>query len=246
MPISKYLATAALASFIAINGLFAASTKDMLPGERLGDIPFEEKMYTKDDVDYLLSLVHGGGDCPCAIRRYPMFIIHLNTQLEFDAYGASIRTTYSGVELKASTNNFSHAAGVTEDERLLYWCGSHMSDENHQEMDKKTSMLVFMCESYPDDYRAWVPIHNEHAKTLFPEYIVVILDIEHFSRTPDNTWCDSENDEIVWSFSRFTNDGIETGPDGSTETYPVWNPIQPVKWLKKLPNWVIETGTMSQ
>lgn len=252
MPISKYLATAALASFLTINGLFAASTKDMLEGERLGDIPFEERMYTKADVDYLLSLLKpgggGGGDCNCTnqIRRYPMFILHLNIPTEFDEHGQVTKSTYfSGFELKASTNDFSHAIGTTENTRLLFWCASHMYAENHPAvvggdggMDSRASMLVFMCESYPDDYRAWVPIHSENALTLYPEYVAIILDIEKFTRTPDNTWCDSKNDEIVWSFMRFTNDSCQKGTSG----YPVWNPIQPVKWLKDIPNWVIEKG----
>lgn len=247
MPIPKYLATAALASFIAVNSL-AESTKDWPEGERLGDIPFEERMYTKADLDYILSLIKpggGGGDCPCTniVRRYPMFIIHLNTTQGFDENGYTLRTQFSGFELKASTNDFSHA--VSESKRVLYWCGPHMSGENHADMDNPESLLAFMCESYTNtpsspinDYRSWVPLYNDSALTPYPEYVAVILDIEKFTRTPDNTWCDSENDEIVWVFMRFSNEGREEGEGG----YPIWNPIQPVKWLKKLPNWVVENG----
>lgn len=246
MPISKYLAVAAFLLFITLTILFAGIS-DFLPGEQLGNISFEEKMYTKKDVDDLLALVNGGGgggDCSCSAKKYPMFMIHLNNTIGW-SNEQELKTNYTAFELKASANDFggdgTNPQAHTEEQKLLYWCGPQLSTTNIL-MSSKSSLLVFGCNPSGNDPRAWVPIYNKSGNLksgILPEYIIVIINIANLN--PKN-WCNSDNEELVWSFLRFSNGTAEKDDNDK----PIWCPIQPIKWLNQLPTWIRNYGYVDQ
>ena len=190
---------------------------------------------------------------PMMNKYVALFLIPLNSD--------SITNSFSEVELKASTNNFSHA--VPGDDlvsgRLLYW-GTSICTKNSLHgrpwmwPDKSwDNMWAYSCDIedwYPLDARSWCKWKDYGVASLghdlanpYPRFVAVIVTKEMLHRPAehgseeeaDKDWFYSENDDLVWSYLRVSN--------GEPEKYggkPVWNVCQPVKWLKKIPNWAYE------
>ena len=139
--------------------------------------------------------------------------------------------------------------GLSEEKRILYWCASEMGLYNFEQWDSN-SMLKFGCAadkktkdlSYTDklystsisDYRSWKRFETiDDLENIYQGKIMVILDFTKFKHTPDTSWCNSENKDLVWSYIRTTQSEQETDDSGN----PVWRPIMPIMWLDEIPSW---------
>lgn len=139
--------------------------------------------------------------------------------------------------------------GLSEEKRILYWCASEMGLYNFEQWDSN-SMLKFGCSadkktkdlSYTDklystsisDYRSWKRFETiDDLENIYQGKIMVILDFTKFKHTPDTSWCNSENKDLVWSYIRTTQSEQETDDSGN----PVWRPIMPIMWLDEIPSW---------
>lgn len=160
-------------------------------------------------------------------RTIAMFIIPVNTD------GSGSR--YVGFELKASTNNFSHATG--ENARLQFYAQSEVADKDASFGNIWDKMKMYVGTGYGSswDVRAYTKIPN----TIYWDYelrnVVVLVDASCIVKHPDGDWLREDNEDLMWCYLRNTNgDGGEK--EGET-TRNLWHPIAPVRWFKKLPNW---------
>lgn len=169
------------------------------------------------------------GEAP-AERRHALFIIELNA--EAGGYWRSF-------ELKASTNNFARVPGV---EDLCFWCCSDEADGYADETvplhprRSQDGMRIYHLTargpggSFPDT-RAWTRVATTidvGAENPMRLAVIVSPDL-----CRDGDWLREGNEEIVWCYARAHLSGAETGPYGDV----VWHPVQPVKWLRDLPEW---------
>lgn len=161
-------------------------------------------------------------------KRYPMFIIPLNGPNE----------SYRTIELKGSTNNFTQVGSW---DGVLYW---RMMSGMPASQDPDTSMKVYFTDRYYT-YHTTVPDPRELvaydsmkwgyiAAAQLPREIVVILDPSKFTFTPNKSWCNESNEDLIWCYARQTSSTWEQDSYGNR----IWHAIQPVKWLSKLPSWV--------
>lgn len=166
-------------------------------------------------------------------KRVAMFVIPVNN--ESDA-----SPKYVGFELKASTNNFSSA--TADDVRLQFYSQSDIADEGHSpNIDKmwlyvgaETNSAAF------SDYRSYHAIPN----TLLYEppqlhSVVVLVDTTRLIRHPesgDSKWLLEDNEELIWCYLRTRNHDPAYERVEDTDR-PLWRPIAPVRWFKKMPEW---------
>lgn len=184
-----------------------------------------------------------------AKKHVALFILPLNPHT---SSGAGL---YSGFELKATTNNFSHAVSGSDIDsgRMVFWCASICINDDltgypHDYPEKSwDNMWVYSCDTGVVDTRAWTKwgelldsgngvVSTRQVNNRFPRYVAVLVCKEMLHRVgheQDNGWLNSENDELLWSFARVSNGELEKDSSG----YPIWTVCQPVKWLKRVPTW---------
>lgn len=104
------------------------------------------------------------------VRRIAMFIIPVN---------CTTNENFAGFELKASTNNFSHAAG-TEDTRLQFYSQSEVADKGADYGNNWDKMKMYVGTGYGSswDVRAYTKIGNTIPATHRPRGI----------RSSSSTW----------------------------------------------------------
>lgn len=160
------------------------------------------------------------------VKRIAMFIIPVNN---WD-YGE-----FTGFELKASTNNFSHAAG-TEETRLQFYAQSEVADTGENGWDK---MKMYIGTSYLSSYdvRAYTKLPNTLTWDHDLFHVAVIVDASCLVKHPDGDWLREDNEDLVWCYMRNMSGDVEheTGTDKT-----LWRPIAPVRWFSRLPNWAIQ------
>lgn len=158
-------------------------------------------------------------------KRIAMFIIPVN----YETNGS-----FTGFELKASTNNFSHSTG-TENTRLQFYAQSEVADTGENGWDK---MKMYIGTSHLSSYD--VRAYTKLPRTLEWSYdlnsVVVLVDASCLVKNPDGDWLREDNEDLMWCYMRNTSGGVEYeyGTDST-----LWRPIAPVRWLSRLPNWAV-------
>ena len=145
----------------------------------------------------------GGGN-----RTIAMFILPLNSTNE----------TYMGVELKASTNNFTS----TE-----YFCHT-----TWPEWDEADSARIYAENLDTSDRRKYVKVTS--ARQIEGAAAIVMLVTPDDCRRMGGAWLSEGNEEIVWTYSRITEGDREEIP-GTGKA--MWRPCAPVRWFSALPAW---------
>lgn len=157
------------------------------------------------------------------VKRIAMFIIPVNY---------ATNGNFTGFELKASTNNFSHAAG-TEETRLQFYAQSEVADTGENGWDKmKMYIGTSRLSSY--DVRAYTKLPNTLEWSYDLNGVVVLVDASCLVKHPDGDWLREDNEDLMWCYLRNTSGGVEY-EYGTDRT--LWRPIAPVRWFSGLPNW---------
>lgn len=219
-----------VASTMASSG-FLHVTGDGIPsGESGQTIQFGEIPY-----DVRVSL-----ERPDSVSKHiAMFVIPVNYTTEGE---------WEQFELKATTNNFSHA--VSEDERLQYYAQSEIADTGADKGDVYNctfdKMWIFACTSFhgtgfDGDVRSFFYVGNTCPGTGWQHHIttaVVLVDTSCLKRHPGGGWLSSDNDDLMWVWHRYyySGDGtVREKESGSNSS--LWRPISPVRWFSELPSW---------
>ena len=159
-------------------------------------------------------------------RRIAMFVIPVN---------AETSGTFAGIELKASTNNFSHA--VEEDVRLQYYAQGEIADTGEVGTNRWDRMKLFVCTAHAgDDARAYHAISNTLAWTHQLTSVVALVDADCLVRHPDGDWLRDDNDELSWCYLRTRNNSPAFEQESGTSR-GLWRPVAPARWFRELPSW---------
>lgn len=184
------------------------------------------EIFVTNQVAIVSNYVDRAIDDRAPVKRIAMFIIPVNN---WD-YGE-----FTGFELKASTNNFSHAAG-TEETRLQFYAQSEVADTGENGWDK---MKMYIGTSYLSSYdvRAYTKLPNTLTWDHDLFHVAVIVDASCIVKHPDGDWLREDNEDLVWCYMRNMSGDVEheTGTDKT-----LWRPIAPVRWFSRLPNWAIQ------
>jgi hypothetical protein len=162
------------------------------------------------------------------IKRIAMFIIPVNSE-------RPTSSGFTGFELKASTNNFSHATGISEETRLQFYAQSELADVGADYGWDK--MKMYVCTGYDSwDVRAYTKIENTVDWGHELRNVVVLVDKTCIVKNQGD-WLREDNEDLMWCYLRNMNNDVEQ-EDGSTKT--LWHPIAPVRWFSELPNWAVQ------
>ena len=177
------------------------------------------------EVSNYVDRVVGNG---ALVKRIAMFIIPVNNE----------SSSFTGFELKASTNNFSHA--FKEETRLQFYSQSEVADTgadygNGNNWDK---MKMYVGTKYGNswDTRAYTKIENTIAWEHKLRNVVVLVDTSCIVKHHGD-WLREDNEDLMWCYLRNMNNDVEY-EDGTTTA--LWHPISPVRWFSKLPNWAVQ------
>ncbi len=159
-------------------------------------------------------------------RRIAMFIIPVNSETN---------GIFCGFELKASTNNFSHAAD--EAARLQYYAQSEIADTGMEGTNIWDRIRIYTGTSHgTDDVRAYTRIPNTIEWPWPLTSVVALVDASCLVRHPSGDWLREDNEEIVWCYLR--NRALSPPYERESGTaHGLWRPIAPVRWYKELPPW---------
>jgi len=171
---------------------------------------------------------------PDAERRYPMFVIDLNpdeTRL------------WHHFELKASTNNFTHATASN----MLFFTASTCNGTPGREFALgyeydwcRLYVLSRRTAGGSGDPRSWTRIRNTgDFGNYAPLAVAVIVDPAMLRRGQGAEWLRADNDDIVWSYNRIGLEDHETDLAGDS----CWRPAAPVRWYARLPQWANQEAT---
>ena len=180
-------------------------------------IPSACKIYAMKDVDEESG----------ANGKYPLFVIDLNPGTE---------RIWTGIELKATTNNFVGSDTVSvpfytaTTANGMYLGGTETYD---------WCRLYILSQRAHYDIRKWIRITNTFDLNGYaPTSLAIIVDPTLFKRGQGDTWMKENNEELIWSYTKVGLDSSETDQDGEN----VWRPIMPVKWYKQIPEWANQTA----
>lgn len=183
------------------------------------------------------------------VKRYAFFILDINDGLPVEEGG----TSWLGVELKASTNNYGMALTIHHEgeKQPCFWSCTELGSEHVwvdpdvRNMDGCMAYAIWQNATGTEfDNRGWLRIRNsilpyidnvEPEKIIFPRKIGIIVAPELMKNT-DGSWLKSDNDEIVWSYMRTDAVGFETNASGRA----IWSMCEPACWFKSLPKWAVE------
>lgn len=162
------------------------------------------------------------------VKRIAMFIIPVN----YETNG-----NFTGFELKASTNNFSHAAG-TDDTRLQFYSQSEAADIGANYGNNWDKMKMYVGTGYGSswDVRAYTRIGNTIDWGHKLRNVVVIVDASCVLKHPGD-WLREDNEDLMWCYLRNMNNDVEY-EEGTSKN--LWHPIAPVRWFSELPNWAVQ------
>lgn len=201
----------------------------VLPLKTIGaTVRMATETFVTNKVSAVSNYVDRVVDDRAPVKRIAMFIIPVNNE----------SSSFSGFELKASTNNFSHA--FPEETRLQFYAQSEVADKgidfgNGNNWDK---MKMYVGTGYESswDVRAYTKIGNTIDWEHELRNIVVIVDASCIVKHPGD-WLREDNEDLMWCYLRNMNNDVEY-EDGSTTA--LWHPIAPVRWFSKLPNWAVQ------
>ena len=166
------------------------------------------------------------------INRHALFVIDLNP---------GETRVWSGIELKATTNNFA----VTESgEGMLFYCptvinGEKGEDELYNVSTNDWCRLFILSKRADSDIRRWTAISNTHDLSGYaPLSLAVLVSQDKLRRVADTSWLYEGNKELIWSFVRIAAGG---GPETDQDGRQCWRPIMPVKWYDELPDWASQS-----
>lgn len=186
----------------------------------------------EEAIDELLGGGGGGGDEPVyGDKKVAMFIIDVNPR---GSDGSTNSNVFTGFELKASTNNF--AQGASDDVRLQFYSQSIFADTGLSNTADRMKLFQINHDAGHDN-RSYTRIQNTQYLTA-PQMVklVAIVDVSCLVRHPEHSgrWLNEDNEQLVWCYMRDRNDSYDkiAGTD-----YPLWQPIAPVRWFKKVPDW---------
>lgn len=232
---------------------------DPIVPQKLGDLEFDTLMYTKSDIDKLLMQRSG---CDCPSNLVALFIIPLNYTssgaYEHFELKASTNNFYAVESIGNSTEQ--------EYVRLQYYSQSEIADKGISipeteglggEVKPNSSldrMWIFACTGFHDnpsigsfsgDVRSWYYIGSTLCgigRWLHkPTTIAVLVDttcLERHKESRGGEWLSKENQELVWSWTRYYYDGTERHSETeSGGTRPLWRPIAPDRWYSEIPGW---------
>ena len=196
-----------------INASGVSNVKDMSPDSPLFSAAF------------MNSLIDSGVADSIAPRGYAMFVIDMNPDGSNKWYH---------IELKASTNNFATAAGLT------FFCGTSMNGLGEYDGCR----LYAMGKRLDPDIRRWIAIRDTQlmAEGMYaPFSLLVIIDPDMFRRGQGSSWMNDVNEELTWSYVRIGHTSSEKDADGNSR----WRATMPVRWYRKLPEWARQTPKTS-
>lgn len=212
--------TAALCAFIV-------SAMSALPLQTIGaTVKMATETFVANKVSEVSNYVDRVVDNRAPVKRIAMFIVPVNY---------ATNGNFVGFELKASTNNFSHAAS-TEDIRLQFYAQSEVADTGENGWDKM-KMYVGTGRGSSWDVRAYTKIGNTIDWGYELNNVVVIVDASCIVKHPGD-WLREDNEDLMWCYLRNTNGDGGEKEEGTTRT--LWHPIAPVRWFKELPNWTMQ------
>ena len=153
------------------------------------------------------------------------------------SYWTPMSSSFTGFELKASTNNFSHAAS-TEESRLQFYSQSEVADKGADYGNNWDKMKMYVGTGYGSswDVRAYTKISNTIDWGYELRNVVILVDASCIVKHPGD-WLREDNEDLMWCYLRNMNDDVEH-EEGSTKT--LWHPIAPVRWFSKMPNWAVQ------
>lgn len=180
--------------------------------------------YYKDD-----AVMHNGSPYRCVMEH--------TANWWNSSYWRPLTSSFAGFELKASTNNFSHAAG-TEETLLQFYSQSEVADKGADYGNNWDKMKMYVGTGYGSswDVRAYTKIGNTIDWGHELRNVVVLVDASCIVKHPGD-WLREDNEDLMWCYMRNMNNDAEH-EDGSTKT--LWNPIAPVRWFSELPNWAVQ------
>lgn len=233
---------ASMIVFSGIPGTLTATrtpiTRNALGLARLVDLPpltnglpeeiaaAESKAYSAatNYTDSSMSLLKKGG-------KYPLFVIDLNpSELRY----------WTGLELKATTNNFTTQQGMT------FYTATGSNYIPPAEIGGIVHDWVHLYAAgkrVSSDIRQWISITNTAALNGYASVtLAIIVDPNLFQRDESKVssdWLYESNPQLTWSYVR-TGVGLnETDQDGKN----VWRQIMPTKWYDEIPDWAIQPIT---
>ena len=188
------------------------------------------EIFVTNQVSIVSNYVDRVVDDRAPVKRIAMFIIPVNRE--------PMSTSFVGFELKASTNNFSHAAG-TEDTRLQFYSQSEVADKDASWGNNWDKMKIYVGTGYGSswDVRAYTKIGNTIDWGHELRNVVVLVDASCIVKHPGD-WLREDNEDLMWCYLRNTNGDGGEQEEGSTKT--LWHPIAPVRWFSEMPNWAIQ------
>ena len=170
------------------------------------------------------SLLKKGG-------KYPLFVIDLNpSELRY----------WTGLELKATTNNFTTQQGMT------FYTATGSNYIPPAEIGGIVHDWVHLYAAgkrVSSDIRQWICITNTAALNGYASVtLAIIVDPNLFQRDESKVssdWLYESNPQLTWAYVR-TGVGLnETDQDGKN----VWRQIMPTKWYDEIPDWAIQPIT---
>lgn len=168
---------------------------------------------------------------------------------------------FTGFELKASTNNFSHS--TPEEVRLQYFSRSEVANtgvpgipydpgagyEGEITVDK---MWIFQCTyfnqwgpGFDGDVRSWFYLTNSVVWPHQLTTVAVLVDTQCLLRHPqdpehpEDDWLIDTDKELVWSYCRYGVgvDWTKYEMERDTPNSGLWRTITPIRWFKAMPEW---------
>ena len=152
--------------------------------------------------------------------KYPLFLIDLNpgeTRL------------WTGIELKASTNNFTN---------LNFFTSTYANETTSSEVTYDWCRVYLLSKRANTDIRKWQRVKNTSFNDTgyAPLCVAIIVDPDMFKRSQTLTsgdFLEEANDDLVWSYVRIGLTSSEKDQDGQS----AWRPAMPVRWYEELPSW---------
>lgn len=140
--------------------------------------------------------------------------------------------------------------------RVLFFAASSCTETvGGDKLNPNDNMRVYACDSnctsismpnsiyktpvdFTDslDVRSWLYYTKpSDLGNPYVRYIAIIVDPEAIKEDGlPYEWCNDKNEELLWSYCRFTVDGNET-----VDSKMVWTPCQPIKWFNEMPTWAL-------
>lgn len=145
--------------------------------------------------------------------------------------------------------------GKPEETRKVFWASTNDLRPYYPADFEPTDMgymRAFACDANAqkhdegdtnaDDVRSWNRfenafdnnIYSNPAATKNPRYVAIIIDYAALVERDGKAnveWLSDQNDELIWSYCRFTADRKDVDPK------MVWTPCMPVRWYSEMPIW---------